>query len=98
MPDLTGPGVRVLLIATRSPAAGQAIRAALLDRCGVPPDQLVTLFDPPDVGTVRAELDRCVGEAETLLVFCIGPGLTGPDGQPYLAVGSTGELLPGRAA
>jgi WD40 repeat protein len=97
MPDLTGPGVRVLLIATRSPGAGQAIRAALLERCGVPPGQLVALFDPADVGPVRAELDRCAGAAETLLVYCLGPGLIGPDGEPYLAVGSTGELRPGRA-
>ncbi|MCX4774985.1 AAA family ATPase [Streptomyces sp. NBC_01285] len=110
MTDLSGAGVRVLLIATAThegalltsvPAVAtscQDLRTALIERCGVRPDHLRPLLDPADAQTMARAVTEEAQRAETvLLVYFIGHGLLGPDGELYLAATSTDRLTPGMA-
>ncbi|MGW6705219.1 caspase, EACC1-associated type [Streptomyces sp. NPDC054956] len=110
MTDLSGVGVRVLLIATAThegplltsvPAAATScrdLRTTLIERCGVRPDHLRTLLDPADAQTMARAVTEEAQRADTvLLVYFIGHGLLGPDGELYLAATSTDRLTPGMA-
>ncbi|WP_327303242.1 caspase family protein [Streptomyces sp. NBC_01298] len=110
MTDLSGAGVRVLLIATAThegplltsvPAVTtscQDLRTALIDRCGVRPDHLRTLLDPADAQAMAQAVTEEAQRADTvLLVYFIGHGLLGPDGELYLAATGTDRLTPGMA-
>ncbi|MEU9887690.1 AAA family ATPase [Sphaerisporangium sp. NPDC051011] len=110
MTDLSGAGVRVLLIATAThegpllpsvPAVAtscQDLRTALIERCGVRPDRLRTLLDPVDAQTMARAVAEEAQRADTvLLVYFIGHGLLGPDGELYLAATGTDRLTPGMA-
>ncbi|MFD9572663.1 AAA family ATPase [Streptomyces sp. NPDC059982] len=110
MTDLSGAGVRVLLIATAThegplltpvPAAATSCRdlqAVLTERCGVRPDHLRTLLDPADAQTMARAVAEEAQRADTVLVvYFIGHGLLGPDGELYLAATSTDRLTPGMA-
>ncbi|GAB2944917.1 AAA family ATPase [Nonomuraea fastidiosa] len=110
MTDLSGPGVRVLLIATahhENPGlpsvkavatSSEDLGKVLTERCGVRPDRLRTLLDPPDARTMARAVAEEAQRAETvLLVYFIGHGLIGPDGELYLAASSTDRLTPGMA-
>ncbi|MGW0702753.1 caspase, EACC1-associated type [Streptomyces sp. NPDC002867] len=110
MTDLSGTGVRVLLIATSThqgpllpsvPSAATSLRdlrTVLVERCGVRPDRLRTLLDPADAQTMaRAVTEEAQRADSVLLVWFIGHGLLGPDGELYLAASSTDRLTPGMA-
>ncbi|MER5362781.1 AAA family ATPase [Streptomyces sp. NPDC002785] len=110
MTDLSGAGVRVLLIATAMhegplltsvPAVAtscQDLRTALIERCGVRPGLLRTLLDPADAQTMARAVTEEAQRADTvLLVYFIGHGLLGPDGELYLAATGTDRLTPGMA-
>ncbi|MDG4810998.1 caspase family protein [Micromonospora sp. WMMD1120] len=111
MTDLAGAGVRILLIGTAGhegptltpvPAAARsvmALRQRLLDRCGVRPDRLRLLVDPPDAATMAAAIAEAARAADSvLLVYYVGHGLLGPGGELYLAATGTDRLVPGLAA
>ncbi|MEU5798334.1 hypothetical protein ABZ800_33135 [Streptomyces sp. NPDC047813] len=111
MSDLTGAGVRVLLLATAEhdgPAlpsvpsvapTHRALRAALTERCAVPPERIRAELDPPDARfmaqAVAEEAQRADG---VLLVHFVGHGLLDADGELYLAARATDRLTPGLAA
>ncbi|MEU3751303.1 AAA family ATPase [Streptomyces olivoreticuli] len=110
MTDLSGAGVRVLLIATGThdgptlpsvPSVSptfQALRTALIEQCGVPSDQLREVLDPPDAKTMAQAVAEEAHRADTvLLVYFIGHGLLDVDGELYLAARSTDRLIPGMA-
>ncbi|MDG4792466.1 AAA family ATPase [Micromonospora sp. WMMD1082] len=111
MSDLTGRGVRVLVIATENhhgpglpavPAVGRT-SAALVDRltgrCGVARSQLTVLHDAPDAFTIARAISEATQQAETvLLIWYVGHGLRGRDGELYLAAAGTDRLTPGLAA
>ncbi|MEV6851210.1 NACHT and WD repeat domain-containing protein [Actinoplanes sp. NPDC051411] len=109
MGDLSGRGVRVLLIGTDthdSPdlesvaAVGrtfEALRDRLLHRCGVPAAQLRTLRNPPTALSIAQAVSEEAGRAETvLLIYYVGHGLWS-GGEVYLAARGTGKLTPGLA-
>ncbi|MEV6360486.1 caspase, EACC1-associated type [Nocardia asteroides] len=111
MTDLSGEGVRVLIIATTThtgttlpalPTVSQTFHdlcRAFIDRCGVVPDNLATILDPPDARTMARAIAEEAGRARSvLLVYYLGHGLRGPGGDLYLAAVDTDELIPGLAA
>ncbi|MFF7690140.1 hypothetical protein ACFZB6_28850 [Streptomyces syringium] len=76
----------------------QDLHTALLERCGVRPDHLRTLLDPADAQTMARAVAEEAQRADTvLLVYFIGHGLLGPDGELYLAATGTDRLTPGMA-
>lgn len=110
MTDLSGPGVRVLLIATAHhegpllssvpsvAASFQDLRRILIQRCEVRDENLRSLLDPADAQTMaRAVAEEAQRADSVLLVWFIGHGLLGPEGELYLAAGSTDRLTPGMA-
>ncbi|MEV6873428.1 caspase family protein [Amycolatopsis sp. NPDC051128] len=112
MTDLSGDGVRVLLLATAThegpnllPSVPAVTRSfedlgrAFAERCGVRPDRLRVVLDPPDARTMAEAVAEAARQAETvLLVYFIGHGLMLPTGDElYLAARSTDELVPGLA-
>ncbi|MGK3208653.1 caspase, EACC1-associated type [Amycolatopsis sp. MEPSY49] len=112
MTDLSGDGVRVLLLATAThdnpdllpsvPAVARSyvdLGRAFAERCGVRPDRLRMVLDPPDARTMAEVVAEAARQAETvLLVYFIGHGLMLPTGDElYLAARSTAELVPGLA-
>ncbi|GAB3804350.1 caspase, EACC1-associated type [Micromonospora zhanjiangensis] len=110
MTDLSGAGVRVLLMATAThtgptlpsvPAAGRGLmdlRAAFLQRCGVSPDNLRTEPDLADARTMAEIVTEEAQRADTvLLVYFIGHGLLGPGEELFLAAKDTDQLVPGMA-
>ena len=110
MTDLSGAGVRVLVIGTSThhgttlPSVPSVARSfhdlltALVQRCGVRPDRLRPVLDPPDAQSMAAAITAEAQAAETvLLVYFIGHGLLGPAGELYLAASSTDRLTPGMA-
>lgn len=111
MSDLTGDGVRVLIIATANhtgsmlpslPSVEQSfhdLRDALGSRCGVSPHNIATVFDPADARVMAQAITEEAGRARSvLLIYYIGHGLRGPGGDLYLAAVDTDELTPGLAA
>ncbi|MGW5424054.1 caspase, EACC1-associated type [Streptomyces sp. NPDC003943] len=110
MTDLSGPGVRVLLIATAHhggplltsvPSVATSFRDlknVLIERCGVRDENLRPLLDPADAQTMaRAVTEEAQRADSVLLVWFIGHGLLGPEGELYLAAGNTDRLTPGMA-
>ncbi|WP_394428846.1 caspase, EACC1-associated type [Streptomyces sp. SGAir0957] len=110
MTDLSGSGVRVLLLATAAhdgpdlpavPAVEssfEALRNALRERCGVRDGALHAVLNPPDAQTMAIAVTEAAQQAGTvLLVYFIGHGLLGPDDELYLAASGTGRLVPGMA-
>lgn len=110
MTDLSGVGVRVLLIATAThhgPTLSSVpsivrtfedVRMVLMQRCGVRVEGLRPLLDPPDARTMALAVAEEAQRAETvLLVYFIGHGLLGPDNELYLAASGTDRLVPGLA-
>ncbi|MFI6233108.1 hypothetical protein ACIBD9_06070 [Micromonospora sp. NPDC050784] len=111
MGDLTGRGVRVLVIGTEThhgdglpsvPVVGRTFTALverLRTRCGVPAGQLRAVHDPPDAVTIAREVTTAAQQATTiLLIYFVGHGLRGPGGELYLAASGTDRLTPGLAA
>ncbi|CAM5294218.1 hypothetical protein SDIAM26S_00900 [Streptomyces diastaticus subsp. diastaticus] len=111
MTDLSGPGVRVLLIATAThdesslltsvpsvAASFRALRTVLTERCGVRPECLRELLDPADAQTMaRAVAEEAQRAESVLMVYFIGHGLLGPERELYLAARGTDRLTPGMA-
>ncbi|MBO0851254.1 MAG: caspase family protein, partial [Pseudonocardia sp.] len=110
MTDLSGAGVRVLLLATSThrgatltsvPSVASSfheLRAALVQRCGVRPDRLRPILDPPDAQDMALAVSEEARRAETvLLVYFIGHGLLGPGGELFLAASNTDRLVAGLA-
>ncbi|MET7619077.1 hypothetical protein [Streptomyces sp. NPDC005408] len=110
MTDLSGDDTRVLLIATAThhgptlpsvPSVARTLedlRAVLLERCGVPPDRLRVVLDPPDAQTMALAVTEEAQRSDTvLLVYFVGHGLLGPGGELYLAASGTDRLVPGLA-
>ncbi|MHA6765570.1 caspase, EACC1-associated type [Streptacidiphilus sp. PAMC 29251] len=110
MTDLSGAGVRALLIGTAThrgpllpsvPSVARSfhdLRTVLIERCGVRPDRMTAVLDPPDAQTMARAVAEAAQQADTvLLVYFIGHGLLGPDGELYLAAAGTDRLTPGMA-
>lgn len=110
MTDLSGAGVRVLVIGTAThhgttlssvPSVARSFHdlvTALVRHCGVRPDRLRAILDPPDARSMAAAITAEAQAAETvLLVYFIGHGLLGPAGELYLAASDTDRLTPGMA-
>ncbi|WP_030910206.1 NACHT and WD repeat domain-containing protein [Streptomyces sp. NRRL F-5126] len=110
MTDLDGAGVQVLLIATATHQDGglpsvpsvagsfRDLRTALVEHCGVRPEQVTAVLDPADAQSMALAVARATMRADTvLLVYFIGHGLLAPSGDLYLAAGNTAELTPGMA-
>lgn len=107
MTDLSGAGVRVLLIGTAThnttlpsvPSVTRTVndlREVLTEQCGVPAEQLETLHDPADAQTMASAVVTAAGQAETvLLVYFAGHGLLDQDNKLYLAAGNTARLTDG---
>ncbi len=111
MADLTGRGVRVLVIGTEThhgdalpsvPVVGRTFTALvdrLTARCRVPAGQLRLVHDPPDALTIARAVSDAAQQASTvLLIYFVGHGLRGPGGELYLAASGTDRLTPGLAA
>ncbi|MGW4299239.1 caspase, EACC1-associated type [Streptomyces sp. NPDC004646] len=111
MSDLTGPGVRILLLATAEhdgptlPAVPsvapthRALRTALIERCAVPSDRVRCELDPPDARFMAQAVAEEAQRADSvLLVHFVGHGLLDADGELYLAARATDRLTPGLAA
>ncbi|WP_033331669.1 caspase, EACC1-associated type [Streptomyces novaecaesareae] len=111
MTDLSGAGVRVLLIGTAThpgptltsvPAVSRtinALRDRLISRCGVPADQVRLLADPETARDMATAIAEEAQQAQTtLLLYYLGHGLIGPGNELYLAASSTDQLTPGLAA
>ena len=111
MADLTGRGVRVLVVGTEThhggtlpsvPAVGRTLTVLvdrLTSRCRVPAGQLRLLHDPPDALTIARAVSDAAQQASTvLLIYFVGHGLRGPGGELYLAASGTDRLTPGLAA
>ncbi|MEU8942412.1 hypothetical protein AB0C97_30760 [Streptomyces goshikiensis] len=110
MTSLSGPGVRVLLIATSThhgphlpsvPSVARTfedLRTVFTERCGVRPDRLRLLLDPPDARAMAEAVTEEAQRADTvLLVYFVGHGLLGPGGELHLAASGTDRLTPGMA-
>jgi WD40 repeat protein len=111
MTDLSGNGVRVLLIATAThdgpslpsvPAVErsfQDLQTAFLERCGVDVDCLRPVLNPADARTMAMAVTEAAQQASTvLLVYFIGHGLLLTPGEElYLAARGTDRLVPGMA-
>ncbi|MET9250445.1 hypothetical protein [Nonomuraea sp. NPDC003709] len=110
MSDLSGEGVRVLLIGTADHSGSQlpavpavertitALRDRLVNRCGVPDEHIRLLLNPPDALAIGSAVTEEAKKAKTiLLVYYIGHGLWSSEGQLYLAASSTSTLTPGLA-
>ncbi|MFD8806181.1 AAA family ATPase [Streptomyces sp. NPDC059597] len=111
MTDLSGEGVRVLLIGTENhpgptltsvPAVSrtvEALRHRLTTVCGVAPGSIRTLLDPADAHAMAAAVTEEARRARTvLLIHYVGHGLIGPGDELHLAASSTDRLTPGLAA
>ncbi|SDW32613.1 WD40 repeat [Amycolatopsis xylanica] len=110
MTDLSGDGVRVLLIATAThhgptlpsvPSVTRTfedLRTVLREKCGVQQDGLVGVLDPPDAQSMALAVTEQAQRAETVLVvYFIGHGLLDAGGELYLAASGTDRLVPGMA-
>ncbi|WP_067678895.1 caspase, EACC1-associated type [Nocardia miyunensis] len=111
MTDLSGEGVRILILATAThtgsalpslptvPETFDDLREAFVDRCGARAENVVGVLDPSDARTMAAVIAEEAARAQSILVvYFIGHGLRGPGGELFLAAADTGELIPGLAA
>lgn len=111
MTDLTGDGVRILLIGTQThagptltsvPAVSRTVEELhrkLLTVCRVRPASIRTVLDPPDARMMAAAIAEEAQRAQAvLLIYYVGHGLIGPGDELYLAATSTDRLTPGLAA
>jgi WD40 repeat protein len=107
MPDLSGAGVRVLLIGasgyTSLPelpsvrTSLDALATGMIEHCGVARSSLRVVHDPSDDESLITEISRAATEAETvLLIYFLGHGRLDADGGLGLAAITTDEA--GRAA
>lgn len=103
MTTLSGAGTRALLIGTQAgseeyglppvPAVGTTLadlRTALIQRCGMSPEQVTVVLDPrnpSELGLIIA--DEAENTAEALLVYYVGHGLVSSGGELYLATLAT---------
>ncbi|EPH45004.1 caspase family protein [Streptomyces aurantiacus] len=110
MTGLSDAGARVLVIATAThqgpllpsvPSVARTfsdLRAVLTGRCGVRPDALRALLDPPDARAMALAVTEAAQQADSvLLVYFVGHGLLGPGGELFLAASGTDRLTPGMA-
>ncbi|WBC14883.1 hypothetical protein O7600_28045 [Micromonospora sp. WMMA1998] len=111
MTDLTGDGVRVLLLGTAThrgpllnsvPAVARtlpALRDSLVTRCGVQPELVRMVLDPPTSYAMATAIAETASAATTVLViYYVGHGLIGPHGELHLAATDTDRLTPGLTA
>ncbi|MFI1524775.1 caspase, EACC1-associated type [Kitasatospora cineracea] len=108
---LSLPGARALIIGTGThvpgsvlpdvPAAAETVRAIseeLVTRCGLYPDHVRTVIDPQDPLVLGNALTATAEAAESLLlVYYVGHGLVGLDGELHLATRTTDHLTRGLA-
>ncbi|GHH42480.1 WD40 repeat protein [Streptomyces umbrinus] len=109
---LSAKGTRVVLVGTGShapesalpevPSAPTTVRDlahALLEQCGLAEANLRVLVDPKEPATIArvltTEADQC---EDVLLVYYVGHGLIGPNGELHLATRATENLFHGTAA
>jgi WD40 repeat protein len=106
--DLSGPGVRALVIGTAThtgptlppvPAAARgahAVAAALTEVCGVAPGAVRVIIDPPQAIDMAQAVAQAAAEAESvLLIYFVGHGLLDPAGELHLAAAGTDTLTAG---
>jgi WD40 repeat protein len=106
--DLSGPGVRVLVVGTAThhglqlPAlpvaarSAEAVARAMADVCGVGPDNLRLLIDPASPEELAAAIVTAADAAESvLLVYFVGHGLLDSADELHLATCRTGEPADG---
>jgi WD40 repeat protein len=103
---LAMPGSRVVLIGTAEHGAGSPLppvpsvaatirdlERVLVERCGVAPENLVTVLNPETPQQVHDVLTLAGEQAsDALALFFTGHGLVGPDHELYLATGATADL------
>ncbi|MFE7527642.1 AAA family ATPase [Kitasatospora sp. NPDC057542] len=108
---LSLPGARALIVGTGThvpgsvlpdvPAAAGTVRAIseeLVTRCGLDPDHVRTVIDPEDPLVLGDALTATAEAAESvLLVYYVGHGLVGLDGELHLATRTTDHLTRGLA-
>lgn len=97
------PGSRALVAGTGSHVAGSrlpgvpavagtvaAVGRALAERCGLDPGSVRTLVDPADPKAfLRALAETAAAAEDVLLLYYVGHGLVGHDGELYLATHET---------
>ncbi|MFI5540656.1 caspase family protein [Nocardia sp. NPDC051900] len=111
MTDLSGAGVRIVILATAThagaalpplatvPTTFEDLRQAFVDRCGAVAENVVGVLNPPDARSMASVIaDEAARARSVLVVYFIGHGLRGPGGELYLAAVDTDELIPGLAA
>jgi WD40 repeat protein len=103
---LAMPGSRVVLIGTVEHGVGSPLPAVpsvaatvrdlgrlLVERCGVAPENLITVLNPETPQQVHDVLTLAGEQAsDALALFFTGHGLVGPDHELYLATGATRDL------
>ncbi|GID30969.1 nSTAND1 domain-containing NTPase [Paractinoplanes brasiliensis] len=103
MADLTGSGVRVLVVGAATyrggsplldvPAAARSARAvadALVGYCGVDADSVEVLIDPAGpMQLLKATVAAAREAGETFVLWYSGHGLLNPDGELHLATQTT---------
>ncbi|RKT09228.1 WD-40 repeat-containing protein [Streptomyces sp. 1114.5] len=108
---LSLPGARALIIGTGThvprsvlpdvPAVAETVRAIseeLVARCGLAPDHVRTVIDPKDPLVLGNALTATAEAAESvLLVYYVGHGLVGLDGELHLATRTSDHLTRGLA-
>jgi WD40 repeat protein len=109
---LSAKGSRVVLVGTGShapqstlpevPSASTTVRDLaheLLKRCGLAEANLRVLVDPKEPATIARVLTEAADQCEeVLLVYYVGHGLIGPNGELHLATRATEDLFHGTAA
>ena len=111
MTDLSGDGVRILVLATATHSCStlpslatvrrsfEDLTKAFVEKCGASAENVVGLLDPPDARAMATVLAEEAARARSVLVvYFIGHGLRGPGGELFLAAVDTDELVPGLAA
>jgi WD40 repeat protein len=101
--SLAVPGACALVVGTGTHAAGSllpdipavaatvtAVRAALVQRCGLTEDQVASLTDPADPRALLQALTEAAAAAhDVLLFYYVGHGLVSLGGELYLATAAT---------
>ncbi|MEU5692290.1 hypothetical protein [Actinosynnema sp. NPDC020468] len=110
MAELSGEGVRVLLIGTAShqgadPVVADSVvrafrelRTVLVERCGVAAERVRAVLDPADArSAARIVVEEARAAESVLLVYFVGRCVVDGDGELYLAAADTGAVADGMA-